>query len=200
MQHFRQNSTFYLILIIIILGALVLNERRVVRVDPTPTPSPTPTVWIEGIRALAELSTVEYRAVAEVPNTRVPDDVRKFFGAKEEVLMLVYGTVKAGFDLSKLSGEDLFVEGNRVQLALPSPEILSLSVDNERTHVVYYEKSLLIGRDINFEGQTRQIADEALRQGAIEAGILQQAGVFGKLFFENHLRSLGFTDVRVVVK
>jgi hypothetical protein len=46
------------------------------------------------------------------------------------------------------------------------------------------------------EGQTRQKADEAIRQEAIEAGVLEQAATFGKVYFENHLRSLGFTEVR----
>lgn len=36
-----------------------------------------------------------------------------------------------------------------------------------------------------------------MQESAIEAGALETAKRFGKLFFENHLRSLGFEEVRV---
>jgi len=199
MSQLHRNANFFFLLIIIILSGL-FTKACCFPPSPTPTPVPTPQVWIEGIRSIAELATVKYLTVAEVQNEQVPDDVRKLFGAKEQILMLVYGVVRAGFDLSKLSEGDLWTDGTRVQLVLPTPEILSITIDNERTHVVYYEKSLIVGHDVNLEGETRRMADEAIRQGAIEAGILEQAEAYGKIYFENYLRSLGFTEVRVVVK
>jgi hypothetical protein len=165
-----------------------------------PSPSSTPTVTIFGIRSTLELATVEYLVVAEVQNERVPDDIRSWLGVKEEILMLVYGNVKAGFDLSKLTEDDLLTDGTQVQLVLPAPEILSLSIDNERSHVVYYDKSLIVGHDVELEGDTRRIADEAISKQAIEIGILDNAADYGQLYFENYLRSLGFTDVQVIIK
>ncbi len=170
---------------------------------PTPVPvSPTPTptrVTIGDIRPLAELATIEYQAVAEIQDERVPDDFRQYLGIKEQVLLLAYGEVRAGFDLSKLSEEDLWTDGTRVQLHLPPPEILSTSIDYDRTHAVYHRGTLLMSRDINWEGEIFETAQDSVRQGAIEAGILEDAARYGQLYFENFLRSLGFTDVQVVV-
>jgi hypothetical protein len=166
---------------------------------PAPTPLPPPTVTISGIRALAELATVEYLAVAEVPNERVPDDFRQYLGVREQILLIAYGEVKAGFDLSKLREEDLWTDGSRVQLHLPAPEILSTSLDFERTHVVFYQKSLLVEHDPTLGQETLDIAEEAIRQAAMETDVLEKAAGYGQLYFENFLRSLGFTEVQVIV-
>ncbi len=166
---------------------------------PAPTPLPTPSVTIAGIRAAAELATVAYQAVAEVPNERVPDDFRQYLGVKEQVLLIAYGEVKAGFDLSKLQEDDLWTNGTRVQLHLPAPEILSTSVDFERTHVVFYQKSLLVEHDPTLGQETLDIAEDAIRKAAIEADILENAAKYGQLYFEDFLRSLGFSAVQVVV-
>jgi hypothetical protein len=159
-----------------------------------------PTVAMGALRPIAELATIEYSTVVEVPNERIPDDIRKMFGAKEQILMLVYGKVKAGFDLNKMADGDLQTEQGTVRLTLPRPEILSLTIDNERTHVVYYEKSWLVGRDVKLESETREMADTLIRQQALDDGILEQAKALGVQYYENHLRSLGFTDVQVVVR
>jgi hypothetical protein len=187
-----------------ILPDLVKISRALFSVDdlasmPVTSPPPTPSVSIAGIRAAAKLSTVEYRTVAEVQNERVPDDVRQYFGGGERILLLVYGDVRAGFDLSKLTQDDLWTDGTRVQLHLPAPEILSTSLDLERTHVVYYQKSLLVSHDVNLEREALKTADDAIRQAAVEANVLENAARYGQLFFENFLRSLGFTEVQVIV-
>ena len=194
-----RQANFFLLLIIVVLLALLLG-RREPPPAPTPAPLPTPMVRLEELRSLAELAGVEYGVVVELDNDQIPAEARQSFGAKEEILMLVYGTVKAGFDLSRLAEDDLWTDGGRVQLILPAPEILSVAIDNEYTHIVYSDPSLMVGREVNLEGETRRIADEAIRQGAIEAGILAKASDYGKLYFENYLRSLGFTEARVVVR
>jgi hypothetical protein len=209
----RRNILFLVALVALIaialiawavLPDLVRVSRALFSVDdrasvPVASPPPTPSVSISGIRAAAKLSTVEYRTVAEVQNERVPDDVRQYFGGGERILLLVYGDVRAGFDLSKLTQDDLWTDGTRVQLHLPAPEILSTSLDLERTHVVYYQKSLLVSHDVNLEREALKTADDAIRQAAIDANVLENATRYGQLFFENFLRSLGFTEVEVIV-
>ena len=208
-----RNIVFIAILIAIVL--LALSARVLLGTlgalapapDPTATPTPVPTftvipppeVTVTDIRAAAELTTVEYQTVAEIQGERVPDDFRQYLGVKEQVLLLAYGDVKAGFDLSRLSEGDLWTDGTRVQLHLPAPEILSTSIDYERTHAVYHRGTLLMSRDINWEGEIFEAAQDSIRQEAIDTGILEDATRYGQLYFENFLRSLGFTDVQVLV-
>jgi hypothetical protein len=166
---------------------------------PTSTVIPPPEVTVTDIRAAAELTTVEYQTVAEIQGARVPDDFRQYLGVKEQVLLLAYGDVRAGFDLSRLSAGDLWTDGTRVQLHLPAPEILSTSIDYERTHAVYHRGTLLMSRDINWEGEIFEAAQNSIKQEAIDSGILEDATRYGQLYFENFLRTMGFTDVQVLV-
>jgi len=179
----RQNIVFLAVLVAILLlaisGGIILY---IIIHDGPPPPPPPPTVTptneidvtVWDIRPIAELATIEYQAVAEIQDERVPDDFRQYLGIKEQVLLLAYGEVKAGFDLSKLSEEDLWTDGTRAQLHLPPPEIL-------------------------WEGEIYDTAQDSIRQGAIEAGILEDAARYGQLYYENFLRSLGFTEVQVIV-
>jgi hypothetical protein len=210
----RQNLIWLIIVVALVvlavLGRALLHgllrgvspsifDRNQAPAASLPVPAPKPTVTIASIRAAAELATVEYQAVAEVPNERVPDDFRQYLGVKERILLIAYGDVKAGFDLSKLRQEDLWTDGSRVQLHLPAPEILSTSIDFERTHVVYYQKSLLVQHDPDLDRETLETAQQAVRQAAVEANVLANSAKYGQLFFENFLHSLGFTDVQVIV-
>lgn len=172
----------------------------------SPTPTPTPPIGLQvrnltvrEIQSLAELTTVKYSLTAEVSDVRVPEDLRQQLGVKEEMLLLAYGEVAAGFDLDKLREEDLWIDGTRVQLHLPAPEILYSKLDTARTRVIYYQKSLFIQRDISMEARVREEAEKAIREEAMQTDILEHASKYGELFFSSWLRSLGFTEVRVIV-
>ena len=198
-----------ILLVLAVAGACVIgwfgkDVRNRLR-PPTPTTSTTEIITvkpptIQEIQQMAELSTVKFTLSAEITDERVPDDFRASLGIKEELLLLAYGEVAAGFDLSKMSEDDIWVDGTRIQLRLPPAEILYSKLDTERTRVVYYNKSIFVKRDITMEGKARQEAEEAIRQAALEGDILEQADKYGQLFFANWLRSLGFTEVQVVMQ
>lgn len=168
---------------------------------PTPTPLPPPVVTIQGIKSQAKLSTIEYRAIAEIYNENLPEGwLNELLGTKERILLLTYGDVRAGFDLEQLSEEHLWTDGSHVRLVLPAPEILNSSIDFEKTHVVYYENNMILEKNNpNLEGEALAKAKDAIEQAALEANILQQAAESGQLHFTNFLYSLGFTQVEVVV-
>jgi len=167
---------------------------------PAPTPTPIiPIVNIQEIRQAAELATVKYMLSTDVTSTRVPDDIRQALGVKEEIVLIAYGEVAAGFDLSELEEGALWTDGTRVQLHLPAPKLLYTRLDNERTHVVYYQKTWLIEHDPHLEGEARQQAEEIIRQAALDGEVLQQAREYGQLFFENWFYSMGFTEVRIII-
>jgi hypothetical protein len=167
---------------------------------PTNTPLPPPVVTIQGIKSQAKLSTIEYNTVSEIYREDVPEGwLDGLLGTKERLLMLVYGDVQAGFDLEKLNEEDLWTDGKRVWLVLPAPEILNSSIDFDRTHIVYYENNLVLEKNNpNLQGEALAEAQKAIEQAALEDGILDKANTHGKLYYENFLRSLGFTEVEVV--
>lgn len=191
-------------LIAFLAGSLLGGETAAAptaTAPPTDTPLPPPVVTIQGIRSQAKLSTVEQTTVTEIYNENVPDGwLDGLLGTKERLLMLTYGSVQAGFDLEKLDEDQLWTDGKRVRLVLPAPEIISSSIDFERTRIIYYENNLLLDdNNPNLQGEALAQAKDAIEQAALEAGILNQANDFGRLYFENFLYSLGFTEVEVVV-
>jgi hypothetical protein len=191
-------------LIAFLAGSLLGGETAAAptaTAPPTDTPLPPPVVTIQGIRSQAKLSTVEQTTVTEIYNENVPDGwLDGLLSTKERLLMLAYGSVQAGFDLEKLDEDQLWTDGSRVRLVLPAPEILSSSIDFERTRIIYYENNLLLDdNNPNLQGEALAQAKDAIEQAALEAGILDQANEFGQLYFENFLYSLGFTEVEVVV-
>lgn len=167
---------------------------------PTNTPLPPPVITIQGIKSQAKLSTIEYNTVSEIYREDVPEGwLDGLLGTKERLLVLVYGDVQAGFDLEKLKKEDLWTDGKRVRLVLPAPEIINSSIDFDRTHIVYYENNLVLEKNNpNLQGEALAEAQKAIEQAALEDGILDKANTHGKLYYENFLRSLGFTEVEVV--
>jgi len=189
--------------VIVFLVGLVSGAVGQAAATPTALPpSPTPiVVTIAGIKAQAELSTVEYTTVAEVYRENVPEGwLDDLLGTREKLLMLVYGDVRAGFDLEGLTEENLWTDGKRVRLVLPAPKILNSSIDFDQTHIVYYENNLIIeDNNPNLEGEALQEAKKAIEEAALRQGILDKANQYGKVYFENLLYSLGFEEVEVVV-
>jgi len=206
-----EPSRFYVILGVVALLALACIgaftyiagtfASKIPAGAPTSTPLPPPVVTIQKIQSQAKLSTVKYSTITEVYNETSPTGiVDNFLGNKEKMLMLVYGDVQAGFDLSKIPAENLWTDGKRVRLVLPAPQILNSSIDFDRTHIAYYENKLLLDQNNpNLQGEALKQAQDAIEQAALKEGILEQANQYGKLYYENFLYSLGFTEVEVVV-
>lgn len=166
----------------------------------TPTPTPTPIVVITHINKLGRLETTEFamRTVVDLENDR-SNLWQKIFGS-DQLLLLAEGEVVAGFDLEKVTEGDIVVNGTRVVMTLPAPEILYSRVDNERTQVYERNTGLFLKPDPTLESRARQLAEESMRQWAIERGIMDKATVTGRQQLENLLRSLGFTEVIINVK
>jgi len=159
-----------------------------------------PVVTIHEIAPLAELATIHFQSVADITFERVPDNILRHLGAKEKVTMLVYGDVKAGFDLSELDEEDIWTDGFRVRVILPPPKILSSSIDFERTRIVAYDRTFFLPNDPEFPKETLALAKEKIVQSAIESGILDLASENGKLIIGNYLRALGFEEIQIIIQ
>jgi hypothetical protein len=167
------------------------------------TPTPPITVAVPEIREVAKLESIEYYAVAEISQVQVPDNWIKELGVKEEIFILMYGTVVGGFDLTQLPDDAIWQDGWRVMLKLPAPEILRVEIDSDRSHVVYRKgwcPEVVCGDDLTrFIEEIEPQAVEQLKKQTIEYGLLERAAKSGRDYFYHFLKSLGFTEVRVVV-
>ena len=84
-----------------------------------------------------------------------------------------------------------------IQVQLPAPEIFSTALDNARTHVVTRTTDTFAERREDLEGKARAEAEESMKAGALEAGILGRAGLSAEREVSALLSSLGYEHVQV---
>ncbi len=121
-----------------LLGPLFVEE---------PARTTTSPVVVEGIQELDRLATVRWTesvvATRESGGTRLEQ-----FLTGERVLRVATGEVEAGVDLAEMGEDDVRVDGDRATIVLPEPQILSSSLDEERTRVYDRDRGLLnLGTD-----------------------------------------------------
>lgn len=169
-------------------------ETQVARVlNPTPTIIADPVTIIYQVRSLARLETVQY-SVEKIITAQTGQDIFKIlFG--DRVLFVAHGVVIAGIDLEKLGPQDLWIQNGILYVRLPDPELFVVTLDNEKSYVYDRETGLLTHGSITLETEARRAAEQAIRQAALEDGILELAGQNAKNYLYRLLRNLGFPEV-----
>lgn len=181
-----------------LLGAA--NPANIVR---TAMPAATPTIItkppvILQVRAIADLSTVTsyMSTVVEAQKARVGNVI------VERLLLVACGRVKAGIDLSKLREEDLQVssDGKTVTVRLPKAELQDVYLIDDSTQPcttrVYDRTNLIVlSPTLELEGQAREQAVKALREMAIQSGMLREATRNARAIIERVLLAAGFEKI-----
>ncbi len=185
-----------------LVAAVALSALLRPRLPPASTSrlevAPTPNV-IVAMRELARLETQTFHMERVIELT---DEQTHLFGlvkAKDALLLVAAGDVTAGIDLDELRDEDVRVDwpNKTVRVKLPAPEVFTVALDNEKTHVVTHTTDTLAERREDLEGKARAQAESTMRSGAIEGGILTRAKDSGERQVRSLLRSLGFESIQV---
>lgn len=161
--------------------------------NPTPTIIPDPVTYINEIRALARLETIQY-SVEKVITAEVGQGTFGFaFGDK--LLFVAHGIVIAGIDMEKLQPSDMTFDGTVLYVNLPPAEIFIATLDNEKSYVYDRETGLLTQGQVDLETLARQTAEDEIRKAALEDGILEQAQRNGEAYLIKFFNALGFKTV-----
>jgi uncharacterized protein DUF4230 len=180
-------SRFDFVRAVPILGPL-LEEK--------PARTTTGPVVVEGVRGLDQLATVRWTESVPVTRQSGGDVLDRLFSG-EEVLVIATGEVEAGVDLSEIGKDDVRVEGETVTMRLPEPEILSASLDEEKTRVYDRDFSPLNVRpDDELVEEARLRAIEKVEETARENGILETAEANAENSIRAFVTTLGFEEVR----
>lgn len=115
----------------------------------------------------------------------------------ERLLLIVYGEVTAGVDLSKIEAGQIDVSGKNVVITLPAAEIFAARIDNERTRVYSRETGLFTQPDPNLESDMRKEAERQIRQAALDGKILQTATANARNTLTTFLQGLGFEHAEI---
>ena len=159
---------------------------------PTPTIIPDPVTYINEIRALARLETIQYSIEKVITGETGGGTFKTLFGDK--ILFVGHGTVIAGIDMEKLQPEDMRYENGVLTVKLPPTEILVATLDNDKSYVYDRQTGVLTKPDPNLETLVRQRAEEEILKAAIEDGILEQAKINAQAYLFKFFSALGFPN------
>ncbi len=183
-------SRFDFVARIPVVGPFLFEEQ-----PPRTTTGP---VVVEGIRDLNRLATVRWTESVPVTRESAGTGMERFLTG-ERVLLIAVGEVEAGVDLEKMGADDVRVEGKKVTIRLPEPEVFSTSLDEIETRVYDRDFSLLNLRpDDELVEQARADAVTRVEQAARENGILDAAETNAEESIRAFVTSLGFERVEFV--
>jgi hypothetical protein len=161
---------------------------------PTPTIRPDPVAIVREVRALARLETIQY-TVERVITAETGEGLFGFL-FRDRLLLVAHGFVIAGIDLGRLLPSDVELDdAGRIYVSLPEAEIFVATLDNDKTYVYHRDTGLLTRGNVQLETAARRAAEAAIRESALEDGILEQARVNAEGYLFGLFRSLGYADV-----
>lgn len=160
--------------------------------NPTPTIIPDPVTYINEIRALARLETIQYSVEKVITGETGGGTFQALFGDK--ILFVGHGKVIAGIDMEKIRPEDMRFENGVLTVKLPPAEIFIATLDNDKSYVYDRDTGLLTKPDPNLETLVRQKAEQEILKAALEDGILEQAQINAESFLFKFFLALGFPN------
>lgn len=160
--------------------------------NPTPTIIPDPVTYINEIRALARLETIQYSVEKVITGETGGGTFQALFADK--ILFVGHGTVIAGIDMSKIEPEHMRFENGVLTVKLPPAEIFIAALNNEKSYVYDRQTGVLTRPDINLETLVRQKAEEEILKAALEDGILEQAQLNAEAYLLKFFSALGFPN------
>ncbi|MFZ5878711.1 MAG: DUF4230 domain-containing protein, partial [Chloroflexota bacterium] len=140
--------------------------------NPTPTIIPDPVTYINEIRALARLETIQYSVEKVITAEQGQGTFSFLFGDK--LLFVAHGVVIAGIDMEKIGPEDMRYENGVLYVVLPPAEVFIATLDNEKSYVYDRETGILTNGVQDLETLARQAAEQEILNAALEDGILEQ--------------------------
>jgi hypothetical protein len=163
---------------------------------------------VESIRQVNKQVFLEHYNTVDIDYSEAPAGWLRYLPIRQSFVVLLKGRVPAGFDLSQLRPEDVWVsrDGRRVQVVLPPPVIFAenVSIDLENSRVLTLNDScpsiLCQDKLVAFKDQMVPQGRELLMEASLRSGIMGQVANDGQRYYEQFLKSLGFEEVRVIIR
>ncbi len=153
---------------------------------------------IKEMRMLSRLETASF-TVEKIIDSESSGNVFQKLLFGDKILLIANGNVIAGIDFIGIEEEDIVIEGKKIQVSLPAPEIFFASLDNTKTRVYDRKSGLLSGGNDNIESEARATAEQSIREAACSSGILNMASENARKQITSLLSSLGFVEIVITI-
>ena len=158
---------------------------------------------VEHVREISEFTTASYYEEFVVQESKIVAK-ESLFGFKKdqvdsvqnEIVIILKGKVRAGFDLSKMTEADLCAKSDTLLVQLPAPELFDVII-NPSDYEIFIEE----GKWSHDEIQAFQVqSKEQLRTHALQEDIIGKAKTEGKERLTNLFKTFGYNVVEVSIK
>jgi hypothetical protein len=160
---------------------------------PTPTIIPDPVTYINEVRALARLETIQYSIEKVITAEQNQGTFSFLFG--DRLLFVAHGIVIAGIDMEKMTPQGMRFENDVLYVTLPPAEVFIATLDNQKSYVYDRDTGLLSQGVQDLETLARQAAEDEIRKAALEDGILTQAQTNSENYLYRFFQALGYQNV-----
>ena len=147
------------------------------------------SVTVNDIQRISELVTSSFYGETAMRS-------KKGFMGRKEIVVIGSGTVRAGFDLSSMTEDDFYCDGDTLYLDLPEAKILDVIVNPKDYEFFDCNSKDWSQNEIN--NIVSQMRKE-IEHDAIKHGVLATANTEGVKKMQRLLMDFGFADVRVSV-
>jgi hypothetical protein len=196
MYKFTLKTTAVIIAVLVLfygayhIGRYLFGSTSSIRLDQTSI--------IKEIRTLGRLETASFTFEKIIEGGQKGNFFENILYG-DRILLIAHADIIAGFDLQKMTDEDIVISGTTLTINLPAPEILVAKLDNEKTRVYDRREGLLSRDGKDLESRARLEAERAIRQDACKADILEIASENGRKQLRTMFSAAGFTEVKVYI-
>lgn len=185
----------------ILLGAvgLLVVFFAISQVKQTTLINTNRTAVIKEIQSLQRLETAQF-TIEKVIDAQTSGTEWEQFLFGDKLLLIAHAQVIAGVDMSKITDQDISIQGKKITLTLPASELFMTDLDESKTQVYDRQKGLLTKGEDQLESQARQAAEQTMTVAACEGDILVTAANNARQQMEKLLLALGFEEVVVNAK
>lgn len=191
------NAKYFLLSFVIVLALFI--AFLIFKISPTFNINTNQTAVIKEITELNRLETAQFTIEKIIDAKTGNINVFQEFLYGDQILLIAHGEVVAGFNLSKMKSEDVEIQGSRLRLTLPPPEILHTRIDNDKTKVYDRRQGVLTKGNKDLESEARKSAEDSIRRAACDADILEQATVNVKKQLKIMFIPHGFSDISIEI-
>ena len=194
-----------LLILILAIGALLFwGIRSVADSIPTPgdlvdavQPQPFEEIGPTVVRSITDLSNLTTVELVEYTIVEKGTDGGFLDWANGDKLQLfAVARIGAGINLGEVTVRSFTLSDDGVvELTVPSATIQYVAVDNQATQILDRETGLFTKGDPRLETDARRVAEDVLKQAALDEGILLKAEENARQVITNFLLNLGYRGV-----
>ena len=197
------NSTMFTkALVFVVLTIVLLSLVWVLFKNPFGRPTVEVDVSrasvIKEIQKLGSLETASF-TIEKIVEAGQQGNVFQDLLYGDRILLIASGKVIAGVDLYAVSDSDVNTKADQISINLPSPRILSSTLDNSKTRVYDRTQGYLSRGNKDLESEARRAAEASITKAACEGGILEEARTNAIERIKQLFKFSGFSSVTVTI-